>query len=43
MTGAFAGYEIRKRLVTQFKVPDFVIALPEDLIAISLALFLVSR
>jgi uncharacterized membrane protein len=41
--GAFAGYEIRKRLVTQLKVADFFIALPEDLIAISLALFLVSR
>ena len=41
--GAFAGYEIRKRLVTQLRVPDFFIALPEDLIAISLALFLVSR
>jgi len=41
--GAFAGYEIRKRLVTQLKVPDLFIALPEDLIAISLALFLVSR
>lgn len=41
--GAFAGYEIRKRLVAQLKAPDFFIALPEDLIAISLALFLVSR
>ncbi|HZE12631.1 MAG TPA: DUF4126 family protein, partial [Chthoniobacterales bacterium] len=30
--GAFAGYAIRKRLVTQLKVPDFFIALPEDLI-----------
>jgi len=43
VAGAFAGYEIRKRLVTQLKVPDLFIALPEDLIAISLALFLVSR
>ena len=41
--GAFAGYEIRKRLVTQWNIPDFFVALPEDLIAISLALFLVSR
>ena len=41
--GAFGGYEIRKRLVIKLKVPDFFIALPEDLIAISLALFLVSR
>lgn len=41
--GAFAGYEIRKRLVTRLNIPDLFIALPEDLIAISLALFLVSR
>ena len=41
--GAFAGYEMRKRLVAQLKVPDFFIALPEDLIAVSLAWFLVSR
>ena len=41
--GAFAGYEMRKRLVAQLKVPDFFIALPEDLIAMSLAWFLVSR
>jgi len=43
VTGAFAGYEIRKRLVVQLKVPDFFIAIAEDLIAISLAWFLVSR
>lgn len=41
--GAFSAYEIRRRLVTRCNVPDFFIALPEDLIAISLALFLVSR
>jgi uncharacterized membrane protein len=41
--GAFAGYEIRKRLVTGLTVRDIFIALPEDLIAISLALFLVTR
>ena len=41
--GAFGGYEVRKRLVAQLKVPDLVIALLEDLAAISLALFLVSR
>ena len=39
--GAFAGYGIRKRLAIQIK--DFVIALCEDLVAVSLALFLVSR
>jgi uncharacterized membrane protein len=41
--GAFAGYEARKRLVRQLKVPDIFIALPEDLLAIGLALFFVSR
>jgi uncharacterized membrane protein len=41
--GAFAGYEIRRRLVRSLNVKDVFIALPEDLIAIGLALFLVSR
>jgi uncharacterized membrane protein len=39
--GAFAGYEIRKRLVTGLNVKDIFIAIPEDLIAIGLACFLV--
>jgi uncharacterized membrane protein len=41
--GAFGGYETRKRLVTQLNLPDLVVALLEDLVAISLALFLISR
>jgi uncharacterized membrane protein len=41
--GTFGGYEIRKRLVNQFGIPDIFVAIPEDLIAIGLALFLVSR
>jgi uncharacterized membrane protein len=41
--GAFAGYEIRRRLVAKLGVKDFVIALSEDAAAISLALFFVSR
>ena len=41
--GAFAGYEIRRRLVRSLKIKDVFIAVPEDLIAIGLALFLVSR
>jgi uncharacterized membrane protein len=41
--GAFAGYELRKRLVTGLNVKDIFIALSEDLIAIGLAFFLVSR
>jgi uncharacterized membrane protein len=39
--GAFAGYETRKRLVHGLKVKDAVIAIPEDLIALSLAYYLV--
>lgn len=39
--GAFLGYSIRKRLAVRIK--DFVIAVCEDLVAVSLALFLVSR
>lgn len=41
--GAFAGYELRKRLAGSLNVKDLFIALPEDLIAIGLALFFVSR
>jgi uncharacterized membrane protein len=41
--GAFAGYEVRKRLVSSLKVKDAVIAIPEDLIAICLAYFFAFR
>jgi uncharacterized membrane protein len=41
--GAFGGYELRKRLVTALKIKDIFIALPEDLLAIGLAWFLVTR
>jgi uncharacterized membrane protein len=41
--GAFGGYEIRKRLVGGLNVKDIFVALPEDLIAIGLAFFLVTR
>jgi uncharacterized membrane protein len=40
--GAFSGYESRKRLVSGLKVKDAMIAIPEDLVAIGLACFLVS-
>jgi len=43
ITGAFAGYEARKRLVRALKVPDFVIALLEDAVAIGGGLLIVSR
>lgn len=41
--GAFSGYEIRSRLVTGLGIKDIFIALSEDLVAIGLACFLVSR
>jgi uncharacterized membrane protein len=41
--GAFAGYAIRKRLVNNLHIKDFIIAVCEDLLAIGLAFFLVSR
>jgi uncharacterized membrane protein len=41
--GAFAGYEVRRRLVSSLNMKDTFVALPEDLIALGLALFLVSR
>jgi uncharacterized membrane protein len=41
--GAFVGYEIRKRLVNNLPIKDFVVAVCEDVVAIFLALFLVSR
>ena len=43
VAGAFAGYEVRARLVRALKVPDFVIACLEDATAIAAGLFLVSR
>ena len=41
--GAFAGYEIRRKLVAALSVKDIFIALLEDLVTIGLACFLVSR
>jgi uncharacterized membrane protein len=43
VAGAFAGYELRKRLVRAWNVKDLFVALLEDIVAISLALFFVSR
>jgi uncharacterized membrane protein len=43
IAGAFGGYEVRTRLVKALKVPDFVIALLEDAVAIGGGLFIVSR
>lgn len=41
VAGAYGGYFARTGLVRRLKVPDFVIAIPEDLIAIGLALLIV--
>ncbi len=43
IAGAYAGYQWRTGLVKALGVPDFVIALLEDAIAIGGGLFLVSR
>jgi uncharacterized membrane protein len=43
VVGAFAGYGLRKRLVTSLNVKDIFVAIPEDLIAIGFAWFLVTR
>jgi uncharacterized membrane protein len=41
--GASVGYEIRRRIVNNLHTKDLFVALCEDLVAISLACFLVSR
>ena len=43
IVGAFLGYEIRRRLVNNVHIKDFFVAVCEDVIAVGLALFLVSR
>ena len=43
MAGAFGGYHARVGLVRALRVPDFAVAIPEDLIAIGVGLFLASR
>jgi len=39
--GAFAGYEIRRRIVNNLHIKDIFVATCEDLVAIALAYFLV--
>ena len=43
IAGGFGGYQARVGLVQGLHLPDIAIAIPEDLIAIGLGLFLVSR
>jgi uncharacterized membrane protein len=43
IAGAFGGYGVRHRLVQNLKLPDFAVAIAEDLVAIGGGLLLVSR
>ena len=43
VAGTFGGYKARVGLVQSLRVPDVVIAIPEDLVAIGLGLLLVTR
>jgi uncharacterized membrane protein len=43
LVGTFAGYTIRRGLVLRAHVPDFVVALAEDLVAIAGSLLIVSH
>ena len=43
IVGTFGGYRARVGLVRAFGAPDFAIAIPEDLVAVGLGIFLVSR
>jgi uncharacterized membrane protein len=40
--GAFSGHQAHTRLVNGLKVKDVFIAIPEDLVAIGMAYFIVS-
>jgi uncharacterized membrane protein len=43
VAGAFAGYHIRRALVSRLRVPDFIVALAEDIVAIGGSLLLFAR
>jgi uncharacterized membrane protein len=43
IAGAFAGYQVRRRLVQALKVPDLYIALLEDVVAIAGGILIVSH
>ena len=43
VAGAFAGYHVRTGLVRALKIPDIIIGLLEDAVAILAAVFIVSR
>jgi len=41
--GAYLGYHVRRMLTTRAKLPDFLVALAEDAVAIAGAVYIVSR
>ena len=43
IVGAFVGYQVRRGLVTKQHIKDLFVAICEDLLAIGLAVFVVSR
>jgi len=43
VAGTYGGYYARRNLVRSLKAPDFAVAVPEDLIALGAAFFIVSR
>ena len=43
LLAAFAGYNARRLLVSRFRLPDFLVALAEDAIAISIGLVILAR
>jgi uncharacterized membrane protein len=43
LVGAFLGYDVRRRLVNNLHIKDFVVAICEDVVAVGLALFFISR
>jgi uncharacterized membrane protein len=43
LVGTFGGYQVRTRLVKALRVPDYVIAVLEDLVTIAGSLWVVSR
>jgi uncharacterized membrane protein len=43
IAGAFGGYHLRASLGRALRVPDFLLALTEDLVTIGLGVFLLSR
>jgi uncharacterized membrane protein len=43
IAGAYIGYQVRRLSTTRLKLPDFLVALAEDAVAIASAIYVVSR